>query len=155
MKTAIVLMNLGTPAAPTPQAIRSYLREFLSDPRVVEIPRAIWYPILYGPILTLRPRRLAHAYAQIWKEHGDSPLRVISKRQVARLQEKLTGVMPNPPLVRLAMTYGEPNLQAVVAEIREAGIEHILVLPLYPQFSATPTGPVFYQAAQLDLPRAG
>jgi len=149
MKTAIVLMNLGTPAAPTPAAIRRYLREFLGDKRVVEISRPIWYPILYGPILMLRPRRLAKAYAHIWREYGDSPLRVISQRQVQRLQQQLVANMAAPPQVRLAMTYGEPNLAQVVADLQQQGIEHILVLPLYPQFSATTTGPIYDQIAKI------
>jgi ferrochelatase len=149
MKTAIVLMNLGTPAAPTAPAIRRYLREFLGDKRVVEIPRLLWYPILYGPILTLRPRRLAHAYAQIWREYGDSPLRVISNRQVQRLQQRLATQLPDAPQVRLAMTYGEPSLRDVVCELQDGGVEHILVLPLYPQFSATTTGPIYDQVADI------
>lgn len=160
MKTAIVLMNLGTPAAPTAAAIRAYLREFLSDPRVVELPRALWYPILYGPILTLRPRKLAVGYAQIWSEFGDSPLRVISQRQVTRLQEKLAQHSENPPLVRQAMTYGEPNLRGVIKELQGLGVEHTLVLPLYPQFSATTTGPIYDQVSaifreQRDVPSIG
>jgi ferrochelatase len=149
MKTAIVLMNLGTPAAPTAPAIRRYLREFLGDRRVVEIPRLLWFPILYGPILTLRPRRLAHAYAQIWREYGDSPLRVISNRQVQRLRQQLAARSPDAPPVRLAMTYGEPSLRAVVHELQRDGVEHILVLPLYPQFSATTTGPIYDQVAAI------
>lgn len=157
MQTAIVLMNLGTPAAPTPAAIRRYLREFLSDRRVVEIPRAVWYPILYGVILTLRPRRLAHAYQQIWLQYGDSPLRAISQRQVIGLQAKLATLSDTPPLVRLAMTYGAPKLTDVIAELRAAGVEHTLILPLYPQYSATTTGPIYDQvaalnAAQRDIP---
>jgi ferrochelatase len=157
MQTAIVLMNLGTPAAPTAAAIRSYLREFLSDPRVVEIPRSLWYPILYGPILMLRPARLASAYQLMWDHYGDSPLRVISQRQVTRLQQKLDEVCANPPLVRLAMTYGEPKLPDVIAELRAAGVEHTVVLPLYPQYSATTTAPIYDQvgavtAAARDIP---
>lgn len=149
MKTAVVLMNLGTPAQPTASAIRHYLREFLSDRRVVEIPRAVWYPILYGIILTLRPRRLAPAYAEMWDRYGDSPLRVISKKQVAKLQQQLLEQNTDAPLVRLAMTYGEPKLSNIVSELRASGVEHILVLPLYPQFSATTSGPIYDQVAAL------
>jgi len=149
MKTAVVLMNLGTPAAPTAAAIRRYLREFLSDPRVVEIPRPIWYPILYGPILLLRPRKLVAGYAELWRHFGDSPLRAISQRQVKRLQQHLQNVYAEPPLVKLAMTYGEPALPSVVDELRQQGVEHILVLPLYPQFSATTTGAIYDQVADL------
>jgi protoporphyrin/coproporphyrin ferrochelatase len=157
MQTAIVLMNLGTPSASQPAAIRSYLREFLSDRRVVEIPRAVWYPILYGTILPLRPRRLAHAYQQIWSQYGDSPLRAISRRQVERLQEKFDTLGTQRPVVRLAMTYGAPRLRTVVEELRAAGIDRIVVLPLYPQYSATTTAPIYDQmsaivAGSRDIP---
>jgi len=149
MKTAVVLMNLGTPAAPTARAVRRYLREFLGDTRVVEIPRLLWLPILYGPILMLRPRRVLPGYEQMWRRFGDSPLRVISRRQVAALQNKLNECWSDPPRVALAMTYGEPRLSEVVADLRADGVEHIVVLPLYPQFSATTAGPVYDQVARL------
>jgi ferrochelatase len=160
MQTAVVLMNLGTPAAPTASAIRRYLREFLTDPRVVELPRLLWYPILFGPLLTFRPRRLAVAYEELWKHFGDSPLRAISQRQVRRLQQRLDDTLVRAPLVKLAMTYGEPALASVVAELRAQGVEHILVLPLYPQFSATTTGAIYDQVAALfkaarDVPSIG
>ncbi|MDB6061095.1 MAG: hemH [Verrucomicrobiaceae bacterium] len=149
MNTAVILMNLGTPAAPTVAAIRRYLREFLSDRRVVEIPRFIWYPILFGAILPFRPQRLVHGYAQMWREFGDSPLRVISRKQVERLQQRLQQDGENPPQIRFAMTYGEPKLSTVVQELRAQNIERILVLPLYPQFSATSSGAIFDQVAAL------
>jgi protoporphyrin/coproporphyrin ferrochelatase len=149
LKTAVVLMNLGTPAAPTAAAIRRYLRDFLSDPRVVELPRLLWLPILYGPILTLRPRRLATAYAALWSQYGDSPLRLITARQAECLQQQLQTNRAEPPLVAWAMTYGEPQLHDVVATLRQQGVEHVLVLPLFPQFSATSTGPIYDQVAAL------
>lgn len=149
MNTAVVLMNLGTPAAPTIRSIRHYLREFLSDSRVVEIPRALWLPILYGPILMLRPRRLVPGYEQMWRRFGDSPLRVISQRQLDALQKKLAAAYPKPPLAALAMTYGEPRLCDVVASLQQQGVEHILILPLYPQFSATTAGPIYDKVAHL------
>ena len=149
MKTAVILMNLGTPAAPTASALRRYLREFLSDRRVVEIPRLLWYPILYGIILPFRPRRVVPGYEQMWREYGDSPLRVITVRQVEQLQQRLHQDNEEAPLVRSAMTYGEPTLRTVVAELRAQHVEHILVLPLYPQFSATSSGAIFDQAAAL------
>jgi ferrochelatase len=143
-------MNLGTPTAPTAPAFRRYLREFLTDRRVVEIPRFIWYPILYGIILPFRPRRVVAGYQQIWREFGDSPLRAISGRQVERLRDAFAATSAqDAPLVRLAMTYGEPSLRGVVAELRAQQVEHILVLPLYPQFSATTTGPIYDQVAAL------
>lgn len=161
MRRAVVLMNLGTPAAPTAAAVRSYLREFLSDPRVVDLPRALWYPILYGPILTLRPRRLAHAYQVLWDQHGDSPLRLITQQQTAALAERLVQRDgEDAPLVRYAMTYGQPALADVVAQLRDEGVQHTLVLPLYPQYSATTTGAIADQIARLlqrsrDIPSLG
>lgn|SRR5690606_6443608 len=149
MKTAVILMNLGTPAAPTPTAIRRYLRDFLSDERVVEIPRLLWLPILYGVILPFRPRRIAVGYRQMWKEYGDSPLRVISQRQADRLAQRLRRDASDAPMVRVAMTYGAPQLADVVSELRAEQVEHILVLPLYPQFSATSTGAVYDRVAAL------
>ena len=153
MKSAVVLMNLGTPSAPTATAIRRYLREFLCDRRVVEIPRLVWYPILYGFILPFRPKRTAVAYRQLWQEYGDSPLRVISTQQLealrAHLHELAQAHEAEPPLLRLAMTYGEPSLHGVVDELCALGVEHILVLPLYPQFSATTTGPIYDCVARL------
>ena len=149
MKTAVVLMNLGTPSAPTIAAIRRYLREFLSDKRVVEIPRLVWYPILYGIILPFRPKRTAAAYQQLWHEYGDSPLRAISAQQLAALQQHLQQQGGAMPLLRLAMTYGEPSLPRVIDELCAQGAEHILVLPLYPQFSATTTGPIYDRVAAL------
>jgi ferrochelatase len=152
-------MNLGTPAAPTAAAIRRYLHDFLRDRRVVDLPRLLWLPILYGPILMLRPRKIAAGYRDMWQRYGDSPLRVISRRQLDALQERLRE-WREPPAVRLAMTYGEPQLRDVVAELRRGGVEHILVLPLYPQFSATTTGAVYDQVAALfqssrDVPALG
>ncbi len=150
MRRAVVLMNLGTPAAPTAAAVRSYLREFLSDPRVVEIPRAFWYPILYGVILTLRPRRVARGYQAMWDHHGDSPLRLITRQQVSALETFLQQRDGDAaPRVCYAMTYGKPGLAEVIAQLREEGVEHTLVLPLYPQYSATTTGAISDQIARL------
>lgn len=153
MKSAVVLMNLGTPSAPTVASIRKYLREFLSDKRVVEIPRLLWYPILYGIILPFRPKRTVAAYRQLWQEYGDSPLRVISAQQLEALTNYLQASsrqsVAEMPLLRMAMTYGEPSLFDVVDELRAQGVEHILILPLYPQFSATTTGPIYDRVAEL------
>ena len=149
MKSAVVLMNLGTPSAPTVAAIRRYLREFLSDRRVVEIPRIVWYPILYGVILPFRPKRTAAAYQQLWHEYGDSPLRVISAQQLDALRQHLQKGGGDAPLLRLAMTYGEPSLPSAIDELCAQGAEHILVLPLYPQYSATTTGSIYDRVAAL------
>jgi ferrochelatase len=140
-RTAVLLVNLGTPASPEPAAVRRYLKEFLADPRVVEIPRAIWLPILYGVILTVRPKKSAAKYAAIWTEQG-SPLLFHSEQQALLLRGYL-GDRGLDVDVRLAMRYGEPSIPRLLAEMREAGIERVLVLPLYPQYSATTTATVF------------
>jgi ferrochelatase len=160
VKTAVILMNLGTPEAPTAAAIRRYLRTFLSDRRVVEIPRALWWPILYGPILMLRPRRLVPAYRLLWEHHGDSPLRLITARQVSALQALLSTRGEAAPQVTQAMTYGRPGLAQTVADLQRSGVEHVLVLPLYPQYSGTTTGAIYDQVAALmqsqrDVPSIG
>lgn len=140
-RTAVLLVNLGTPAEPTATAVRKYLREFLSDPRVVEIPRLLWWPILYGLVLTLRPRKSAAKYATIWTPRG-SPLLLNSQQQALLLRGYL-GERGVDVDVRLAMRYGEPSIGSVLAELRAAHTERILVLPLYPQYSASTTASVF------------
>ena len=137
-RSGVLLVNLGTPDAPSAPAIRRYLGEFLSDRRVVELPRLLWWPILYGLILPLRPRKLAHAYAAIWTPQG-SPLLAISRAQQAGLQRRLGDEIP----VALGMRYGNPSIAAALDELRERGARRILVLPLYPQYSATTTAAVF------------
>ena len=140
---AVILVNLGTPDAPTPGGVRRFLRNFLSDSRVVEIPRLIWLPILYGVILPFRPRRVAKLYQEIWLAEG-SPLRVISERQQLALAERLQSQR-----VTTAMVYGGPSIADRVAELRRDGIEKILLLPLYPQYSATTTGSVYDRVANI------
>ena len=137
-RTGVLLINLGTPQAPTAPAVRRYLREFLSDPRVVEMPRWIWWPILHGPVLTLRPRRTAAKYAAVWTAEG-SPLLVGSQRQAAALgaQLALRGFDMD---VALAMRYGEPSIGAALAQLGSRHVTRVLMLPLYPQYSATTTG---------------
>jgi protoporphyrin/coproporphyrin ferrochelatase len=133
-KVGVLLVNLGTPDAPTPAAVRRYLREFLSDRRVIEIPRLVWWPILHGIILTTRPRKSAHAYQQVWTPQG-SPLAAITKAQAEALQARLgEGVM-----VRWAMRYGNPALGAELQAMKDAGCNRILLAPLYPQYSAATT----------------
>lgn len=144
----VLLTNLGTPEAPTPRAVRRYLAEFLSDPRVVEAPRWLWLPALYGIILTIRPRRSAAAYAKIWWDEG-SPLLVIARRQQRALQQRLDEVLNRPAHVALAMRYGEPSLARGLDELRDAGAEKILLLPMYPQYSATTTATTFDRVAEI------
>ncbi|NWG86056.1 MAG: ferrochelatase [Hydrogenophilaceae bacterium] len=133
----VLLINLGTPAAPTAQALKPYLREFLSDPRVIEIPRLIWWPILNGIILQTRPRKSAEKYASIWTPQG-SPLKVFTERQTALLREALAAA--GPIQVEYAMRYGQPSVASVIAKLRAAGCNRLLVLPLYPQYAASSTG---------------
>ena len=139
-KTAVVLCNLGTPEAPTPAAVRRYLAEFLSDRRVVEIPRAVWLPILHGIVLRVRPARSARRYASIWTPDG-SPLKVWTERQAVLLEGYL-GERGLRVAVRPAMRYGAPSIASVLDRLRAEGADRILVLPLYPQYSASTTASV-------------
>ncbi len=140
--TGILLTNLGTPDAPTPAALRRYLGEFLADPRVVEFPRPLWLAVLHGVVLRVRPRRAAHAYRKVWSGEG-SPLLAISRHQATALQEALTRRVPGPVKVVLGMRYGNPSLPAALDALRQANARRILVLPLYPQYSATTTASTF------------
>jgi len=140
-KTAVVLCNLGTPQAPTGQALRVYLAEFLSDPRVVEIPRWIWLIILHGIILRFRPAKSAQKYASIWTDQG-SPLKVWTESQAQSLQTLFSQAGENV-VVRYAMRYGQPSVANVMDELRSEGVNQVLVLPAYPQYSGTTTASVF------------
>jgi len=145
--TAVILVNLGTPDAATPNAVRRYLKEFLSDVRVIDIARPLWWLILNGIILNVRPRKVAKLYEAVWDE--DSPIRKIGYAQAQRLQERLTNQLrESAPLVKLGMTYGNPSLDGVVDELIQQGISRCLVLPLYPQYSATTTAATFDKLAQ-------
>ena len=135
----VLLVNLGTPDAPTPKAVRRYLAEFLWDRRVVEIPRAIWWLILHGIILRTRPAKSAHAYAQVWGEDG-SPLAAITARQARALRARLRdNGLGDAVRVEWGMRYGKPALGAKLAEMKAQGCERILVAPLYPQYSGATT----------------
>ena len=137
----VLMVNLGTPDAPTPQALRRYLRQFLSDPRVIELPRWKWLPILEGIVLRTRPRRVAKAYAEIWTEAG-SPLMAISRKQQAALEEVLARRARGRIRVALGMSYGNPSIPSALAELREAGARRIILLPMYPQYSGSTTASV-------------
>jgi protoporphyrin/coproporphyrin ferrochelatase len=140
--TGILLINLGTPAAPTARALRPYLKQFLSDRRVVEIPRALWWPILNGIILNTRPGKSARRYAKIWTAEG-SPLAVHTGRQ-ARLLRGYLGERTKAPLeVEWAMRYGRPSVEEKMRALRERGCERVLVIPLYPQYAASTTGSAY------------
>jgi ferrochelatase len=136
--TAVLLVNLGSPDAPTAAALRRYLGEFLSDPRVVEIPRFLWWPILHGVILRTRPRKSAAKYASIWTPEG-SPLAVWTAKQ-AKLLTGYLGQRGHRVIVRHAMRYGEPSIAARLDELKAAGATRVLVLPLYPQYASATTG---------------
>ena len=140
-ETAILLCNLGTPDAPTAPALRRYLAQFLSDPRVVEIPRLLWLPLLHGIILRTRPAKSAAKYASIWQADG-SPLAVWTKKQALMLRGWL-GQAGYTVEVLPAMRYGQPAIAEQLQALQDAGIKRILILPLYPQYSATTTASLF------------
>ncbi len=139
-RTAILLVNLGTPEAPTPLALRRYLAQFLSDPRVVEIPRLLWWLILHGIILRVRPAKSAAKYASVWMP-GGSPLAVWTQAQAHLLDEHLRA-RGHRVLVRHAMRYGEPAVAGVLDALRTLGVTRVLVLPLYPQYAGATTASV-------------
>lgn len=139
----VLIVNLGTPDAPTPAAVKRYLAEFLSDPRVIEIPQIVWQPILRAIILNTRPRKSARAYAKVWTDDG-SPLAAITRSQAEGLQQRLGSQV----LVRHAMRYGQPAIADELAALMEQGCERILLAPLYPQYCAATTASVFDKIAQ-------
>ncbi|MFC3050433.1 ferrochelatase [Kordiimonas pumila] len=133
-KTGVLLISLGTPEAPTYKSVRKYLAEFLSDQRVIETPRLLWLPILYGPILTFRPLKSAKAYAKVWDyENGESPLRGFARAQAEKMQTRLG----ESASVAWAFRYGSPSVADGLAELREKGCDRIVAFALYPQYSAT------------------
>ncbi|QNM82421.1 ferrochelatase [Sphingomonas sabuli] len=133
-RVGVLLINLGTPDAPDPGAVRRYLGEFLTDPRVIEIPRWLWRPILHGVVLRVRPKKSAHAYGQVWTEEG-SPLAAITRRQALALQQQLGDAV----LVEHAMRYGNPGIAGALDRLFAAGCDRILTAPLYPQYCAATT----------------
>ena len=141
-KVTIILANLGTPDAPTVPAVRRFLQQFLSDQRVIEIPKPIWQIILRLFILPFRPKRVAHAYDMVWG--NDSPMREILFEQVVAVKQHLTAKYPEFELnVIPAMTYGNPGISAALAQLAEQPQDHILLFPLFPQYSATSTAPLY------------
>jgi ferrochelatase len=143
--TAVLLVNTGTPEAPRTGAVRSFLRRFLSDPRVIELPRVLWLPLLYSVVLPLRAPRSAHKYRQIWQEEG-SPLLVYTGRLRAALERE---IHQRRGLVRVAQAflYSPPFVRPTIEALREAGVRRLIVLPLFPQSSGTTTGAVYDQVA--------
>ena len=149
-RVGVLLINLGTPDAPEARAVRRYLAEFLSDPRVIEIPAVAWKPILHGIILRVRPRKSAHAYSQVWTNEG-SPLAVFARRQA----EKLRGRFGTSVQVEFAMRYGNPGIADAIERMTEAGCRRILTAPLYPQYcaatTATANDAVFAELARMRV----
>lgn len=149
--TGVLITNLGTPDAPTPAALRKYLAQFLSDSRVIETPRLLWWPILHGIILRVRPRRSARAYRKVWTEAG-SPLLAISEKQCAALRSALgadVGDVGGSIRIELGMRYGNPSIRAALEKLRSYDINTLLVLPLYPQYSAATTASTFDAVADV------
>ncbi len=146
--TGILITNLGTPDAPTSAAVRRYLSEFLWDPRVVDMPRMLWWMILHGVILRIRPARSARSYQKVWTEQG-SPLLAISKRQAEALQDVLKTKFSGPVVVALGMRYGNPSIPAALQQLQAANVRRLLVLPLYPQYSASTTASTFDAVADV------
>ena len=146
--TGVLITNLGTPDAPTASALRRYLAQFLWDKRVVEIPRPIWWLILHGIILRTRPAKSAEAYESVWTE-GGSPLLVYGKGQKDALQARLKERFAGPMVVELGMRYGNPSIESAMEKLRDAGAQRLLVLALYPQYSAATTASTFDAVAQV------
>ena len=141
-RTGVLLINLGTPDSPTAAAVKPYLREFLGDPRVVEIPRALWWLILNGVILNTRPKKSAQKYAQIWTGEG-SPLLVHTQRQAKLLKGYLGELHGDAPAVEYAMRYGNPSVASALEKLGQQNCGRILILPLYPQYAASSTASAF------------
>ena len=147
-KLGILLVNLGSPDAPTASAVRRYLAQFLSDPRVIESNRLLWWFALHGIILRVRPSRSAKAYKKIWSDNG-SPLIHFSRLQTQAIQKKLKSRFRGHVIVDMAMTYGTPSIKNGLEGLRKAGARRLLILPLYPQYSATTTAAVFDQVTDV------
>jgi ferrochelatase len=145
-RIGILLVNSGTPDAPEPRAVRAFLKRMLSDPRIVELPRALWLPILHGLVLPLRPARVARKYRRIWSA-GGSPLLELSERLRAELTSTLAQRLLAPFSVELGMLYGRPSVPQALTRLRESGAQRILVLPLFPQYCGATTGAVYDQVS--------
>ncbi|MDX1704023.1 MAG: ferrochelatase, partial [Altererythrobacter ishigakiensis] len=142
-RIGVLIVNLGTPESPEPGDVKRYLKEFLSDPRVIEIPAVIWQVILRGIILNTRPKKSAEAYSKVWTDRG-SPLLVSPQDEAAGLQQRLGDAV----LVRHAMRYGKPSISTELKALQDAGCDRILLAPLYPQYSGATTATVVDKAAE-------
>lgn len=141
-RVGVLLVNTGTPDAPTPRAVRRFLADMLSDPRLVELPRALWLPILHGVILRMRPRRSAHAYQKIWTAEG-SPQLVFMRRLADKLRSSLQRHVAGLSGVEIGMCYGQPSIPAALVALRDAGAQRVVVLPLFPQYAGVTTASAF------------
>ncbi len=141
-KIGILLTNTGSPDAPTTAALRPYLAQFLTDPRVIEYPRWLWLPLLYGVILIIRPRRSARLYRRIWTTDG-SPMLSITHQQAKLIRDKLSNDIDCPFELKIGMRYGKPSISLALRELRQEGIGRLLVFPLFPQYSATTIASAF------------
>lgn len=150
VKTGVLLVNLGTPTAPTAKAVKTFLAQFLHDRRVVDLSRWIWCPILHGVILPFRSPKVAKLYQTVWWEEG-SPLMVVSRRQQAALSVALQEAGIDMP-VALGMSYGTPSIESAWQELKAAGVDRVIILPLYPQYSSSTTASVFDSWAKLMKP---
>jgi len=139
-KTGVLLANLGSPTAPTTAAVRRFLRDFLGDPRVVNLPRFLWLPILHGVILPFRPGKSAKAYRKIWDDEKGSPLAFFTRQLTEKVAARFAG---QGVLVDYAMRYGKPSIASQLRRFKEQGVNHIVVLPLYPQYSSTTTASIY------------
>lgn len=141
-RIGVLLVNTGTPESPTPRGVRRFLAEMLADPRLVELPRALWLPILHGFVLRVRPYRSAHAYRQIWTPEG-SPQLVFLRRLAHALYKTLTGSAGAAAGVEAGMCYGQPSIPAALSALRARDAQRIIVLPLFPQYAGVTTGSAF------------
>jgi len=146
--TAVLLVNLGTPEHPTAASVRRYLGEFLADPRVVEIPKPIWWLILHGIVLRVRPAKSAKAYQSIWMDRG-SPLMVFTKDLAEALRQELHERGVDELAVEIAMRYGNPSIPDQLARLKESGVQRFIILPLYPQYAAATTASIFDKVAEI------
>lgn len=144
----VLFTNLGSPDEPSSGAVRRYLREFLSDPRVIDLARILWLPILYCIILVFRPRKSAQGYRSVWMDEG-SPLIIYARRQVAGIQRQLDSQLATPVHVALGMRYGNPSIEAGLDELHAAGCKKVLILPAYPQYSATTVATTFDKVSEV------
>jgi len=146
-KLGILMVNLGTPDAPDTKSVRRYLKQFLSDPRIIELPRLLWLAILHGVILRVRPAKSAQAYQEVWNEQSGSPLMSISCAQANALQTNLQARFGPDVIVSLGMRYGSPSVDKAISELESHNVRRMLVLPMYPQYSGTTVASVFDEVA--------